>query len=74
MFENKKILIKFCDVVNLMVKYLSLIIGGKKKTPCFRCFMPEIPGIEDNCDTEGIISELLELVWLNWNYASKRSL
>ena len=28
----------------------------KKKCPCFRCFMPEYPGLENNCDTEGIFS------------------
>ena len=28
----------------------------KKKVPCFRCFMPEYPNEENNCDTEGIFS------------------
>jgi molybdopterin-synthase adenylyltransferase len=28
----------------------------KKKGPCFRCFMPEMPNIENNCQTEGIFS------------------
>jgi len=28
----------------------------KKKVPCFRCFMPEFPIIENNCDIEGIFS------------------
>ena len=28
----------------------------KKKGPCFRCFMPEYPDIENNCDMEGIFS------------------
>ena len=28
----------------------------KKKIPCFRCFMPELPIRENNCDTEGIFS------------------
>ena len=28
----------------------------KKKTPCYRCFMPTIPPLEENCDTEGIAS------------------
>ena len=27
-----------------------------KKGPCFRCFMPEYPEIENNCDIEGIFS------------------
>ncbi len=26
----------------------------KKKTPCFRCFMPDIPDRNQNCDTEGV--------------------
>ena len=28
----------------------------KKKGPCFRCFMPEKPNHENNCETEGIFS------------------
>ncbi len=28
----------------------------KKKTPCYRCFMPEKPIEENNCQTEGIFS------------------
>ena len=28
----------------------------KKKSACFRCFMPEQPDTENNCDTEGIFS------------------
>ncbi len=27
-----------------------------KKGPCFRCFMPEYPDIENNCDIDGIFS------------------
>ncbi len=27
-----------------------------KKGPCFRCFMPEYPNLENNCDIEGIFS------------------
>lgn len=26
----------------------------RKKTPCFRCFMPEIPDQDFNCETEGV--------------------
>ncbi len=26
----------------------------RKKTPCYRCFMPEIPLQNNNCDTEGV--------------------
>ena len=28
----------------------------KKKTSCYRCFMPEMPVFERNCDTDGIFS------------------
>ena len=28
----------------------------KKKVPCYRCFMPEKPRLEKNCETEGIFS------------------
>ena len=31
-------------------------INFKKKSPCFRCFMPEIPNQENNCETGGISS------------------
>ena len=27
----------------------------KKKTPCYRCFLPEIPEQNNNCETEGVI-------------------
>ena len=30
----------------------------KKKTPCYRCFMPEKPDMENNCDSDGIIPTL----------------
>ena len=26
----------------------------REKTPCFRCYMPEIPNIDNNCQTEGV--------------------
>ena len=30
----------------------------RKKVPCFRCFMPEIPEIENNCEDDGVMSTL----------------
>ncbi len=30
----------------------------RKKTPCFRCFMPETPDNEYNCETEGVTPPL----------------
>ncbi len=53
--KNKKILIS--AAIN---KFDGQIFkfNFKKKTPCFRCFMPELPDIERGCDTEGIVSTL----------------
>ena len=53
--KNKKILISAA-----IDKFDGQIFkfNFKKKTPCFRCFMPEISGMENGCDTEGIISTL----------------
>jgi molybdopterin-synthase adenylyltransferase len=34
----------------------------KRNTPCFRCFMPEAPTLENNCDEEGIISPLAGVI------------
>ena len=57
--KNKKILIS--AAIN---KFDGQVFkfNFKKKTPCFRCFMPEIPDMEDNCDSEGIISTLAGVV------------
>tara|TARA_B100000700_G_C14889360_1_gene781975 strand:- start:284 stop:1036 length:753 start_codon:yes stop_codon:yes gene_type:complete len=57
--KNKKILIS--AAIN---KFDGQIFkfNFKKKTPCFRCFMPEIPTMEENCDTEGVISTLAGIV------------
>lgn len=30
----------------------------KKKVPCFRCFMPEMPEQDNNCDTDGLVPTL----------------
>ena len=34
----------------------------KKKTPCYRCFMPEQPNDQNNCETEGIFSPVAGIV------------
>ena len=34
----------------------------KKKGPCFRCFMPEKPTLENNCGSEGIFSPLAGII------------
>ena len=30
----------------------------KKNIPCFRCFMPEIPTLENKCDADGLFPTL----------------
>jgi len=34
----------------------------KKKVPCYRCFMPEIPDVNNNCDSEGIASPVAGII------------
>ena len=34
----------------------------KKKVPCFRCFMPELPSTDYNCETEGIFSPVAGII------------
>lgn len=48
---------------------ISAAVGGfighlfkfnfKKKIPCFRCFMPEVPDIDNNCENEGVSPPLV---------------
>ena len=40
----------------MMVMYLILIL--KKNIPCFRCFMPDLPSIENKCGSEGLFPTL----------------
>ena len=35
-----------------MVIYLNLTL---KKTPCYRCFLPQIPSQSNNCEDDGVI-------------------
>ena len=50
--KNKKILIS-----SAISKFDGHIFNFdfKKKIPCYRCFMPEIPEQENKCDAEGIL-------------------
>jgi len=50
--KNKKILISAA-----ISKFEAHIFNFNfsKNIPCYRCFMPEIPRVEDKCDTEGIL-------------------
>ena len=34
----------------------------KKKTPCFRCYMPELPPNNNNCETEGVTPTLTGII------------
>ena len=53
--QNKKILIS--SAINKFDGQLFRF-DFRKKTPCFRCFMPEIPENELNCETGGIMTTL----------------
>ena len=50
--RNKKILISAA-----ISKFEAHIFNFNfsKNVPCYRCFMPEIPGEEDKCDSDGIL-------------------
>ncbi len=52
-FKNKKIL-----VTSAISKFDGHLMkfNFKKKGPCYRCFMPEVPENENNCQNEGIFS------------------
>ncbi len=51
--KNKKILIS-----SAISKFDGQLMkfNFKKKGPCLRCFMPDTPDLENNCQTEGIFS------------------
>ena len=51
--KNKKILIS-----SAISKFDGQLMkfNFKKKGPCYRCFMPNPPDLENNCQTEGIFS------------------
>ena len=34
----------------------------RKKTPCFRCYMPELPPNDNNCETEGVTPTLTGII------------
>ena len=53
--KNKKILIS--SAINKFDGQL-FSFDFRKKTPCFRCFMPEAPSEELNCESEGIMTTL----------------
>ena len=53
--KNKKILIS--SAINKFDGQL-FAFNFRKKTPCFRCFMPEAPGEELNCESDGVMTTL----------------
>jgi len=53
--KNKKILI--ASAINKFDGQL-FVFDFRKKTPCFRCFMPEAPNQELNCESDGIMTTL----------------
>ena len=53
--QNKKILIS--SAINKFDGQL-FVFDFRKKTPCFRCFMPEAPNEELNCESGGIMTTL----------------
>ena len=57
--KNKKILISaaISKFDGHLFKY-----NFKKKGPCLRCFMPEYPSKENNCETEGIFAPVAGII------------
>ncbi len=65
-FETRLLINDYC------IKYKKILISSainrfdgqlfnfdfRKKTPCFRCFMPETPNENLNCESEGIMTTL----------------
>ena len=52
-FKNKKVLVS--SAISKFDGHL-MKFNFKKKGPCYRCFMPEIPENENNCQNDGIFS------------------
>jgi molybdopterin/thiamine biosynthesis adenylyltransferase len=50
--KNKKILIS--AAINKFDAHI-FNFNFKKNVPCYRCFMPEIPDLDNKCDAEGIL-------------------
>ena len=59
--ENKKILVS--GAISRFDGQVYTFNFSKKKSPCLRCFMPNIPiNSDDNCETEGVIGTLAGIV------------
>ena len=57
--KNKKILIS--AAISKFDGHLFKF-NFKKRGPCYRCFMPEIPDTENSCQTEGIFSPVAGII------------
>jgi adenylyltransferase/sulfurtransferase len=59
--ENKKILVS--GAISRFDGQVYTFNFSKNKSPCLRCFMPNIPiNSDDNCETEGVIGTLAGIV------------
>ena len=59
--ENKKILVS--GAINRFDGQVYTFNFSKDKSPCLRCFMPNIPiDSDDNCETEGVLGTLAGIV------------
>ena len=59
--ENKKILVS--GAINRFDGQVYTFNFLKEKSPCLRCFMPNIPiDSDDNCETEGVLGTLAGIV------------
>ena len=69
-FETRLLINDFCLKTRKVL--ISAAVSGfdghifkfnfKKKTPCFRCYMPEVPPNENNCETEGVTPTLTGVI------------
>ena len=69
-FETRLLINDFC--LKMRKVLISAAVSGfdghifkfnfKKKTPCFRCYMPEVPPNENNCETEGVTPTLTGVI------------
>ena len=59
--ENNKILVS--GAINRFDGQVYTFNFSKEKSPCLRCFMPNIPiDSDDNCETEGVLGTLAGIV------------
>ena len=69
-FETRLLINDFC--LKMRKVLISAAVSGfdghifkfnfKKKTPCFRCYMPELPPNNNNCETEGVTPTLTGVI------------